>query len=93
MSDTLHIYGQFAQHSSAYITGDIESLTRLRELIELAILNGYGRAPFFVNDGEGYDLCINVLSSKEMNKLSVPYTWEYAQDDRSYFPWNIKLNK
>lgn len=93
MSDTLHIYGQFAQHSDAYIAGDKEALLRLRNLIDLAIQDGVEGVNFFANDGEGYTTYVYCLPNEEVDKLSTPYTWEYAQDNRTYFPWNISLNK
>lgn len=98
MTDTLHIYGQLAEHSTVYIAGGRVSLIRLREAINLALeKEEYDQEPmqimdFFVNDGEGYSVKVYCLPNDEMDKLSVPYTWEFAQDNRNYFPWNIKLN-
>jgi hypothetical protein len=30
-----------------------------------------------------------VLTNEEIDKLSVPYTWDHAQDNRDYFPWDV----
>lgn len=92
MSDTLHIYSQIAQHSDAYISGDREALLRLRKLIDLALQDSAEGMNFFTNDGEGYSTYVYCLPNDEMDKLSVPYTAEFAKDDRDYFPWNVKLN-
>lgn len=89
MNDTLHIYGQFAQHSNVYIAGDRISLIRLREAINLALDNDVEEMEFFTNDGEGYSVVVSCLSEDKMDTLGVPYTWEHVQDNRVVFPWNL----
>lgn len=97
MTDTLHIYGQFAQHSDAHIAGDRTSLLRLRDLIDHVLgKEEYDEVSvegmnFFTNDGEGYSVYVRSFPEEIMDKLSVPYTWEHAQDNRDFFPWNVSL--
>ncbi|AEC53145.1 hypothetical protein SCRM01_199 [Synechococcus phage S-CRM01] len=91
MTDTLHIYSQYAHHDNAYIAGDKGALIRLRDLIDLAIASDVEGMNFFTNDGEGFTTYVYCLPTETMDKLSTPYTAEYAQDYRQFYPWNVKL--
>lgn len=53
--ETLHIYAQSCWHDEAWIAGNREGLTRLRDAIDKALLDGKGNSDHvFTTDGEGY---------------------------------------
>ena len=92
MNEILHIYGQTSWHDNAYISGDREALTRLRNLIDFALKSGVEGMNFFCNDGEGFTTYVYCLPSHIMDTMSTPYTADYARDSRNSYPWNVDLN-
>ncbi len=78
----LHLYAQPFWHAEAYIVGDREGLTALRDAIDAALDTGRGTASPFASDGEGYELEVLAVSTEDAWRLGVPYTDEMALDKR-----------
>lgn len=85
----LHLYAQPWEHSDAWIVGNREGLTALRDALNRALANEQ-TAPAaclqFVTDGEGYT-CFVVPNdadwqSEQWMKLYRPYVDETAKDHR-----------
>jgi hypothetical protein len=74
--NTLHLYAQVQWHDNAYIVGTKNSLTELRNAIDLAIAGHEVKMEADVADGEGYDVFVVMLDDHEplWNELRVPYT-------------------
>lgn len=71
---TLHIYGQYTYHDDVEISGTKESLEKLREALNRALYKGYYSFEDTVNDGEGYNVYLNMLSEEEMDAIKdLPY--------------------
>jgi len=95
----LHIYGQEVWHEEAFIVGDRISLELLRDCLN-QVLEGkedavaHTKAEFSVNDGEGYDLHIALVSDKQMDKMAAPYTKEMARDhgENAIYPASLLLS-
>ncbi len=91
----LHIYGQSAQHSEAYLLGNREGLTKLRDAIDRAIQTGEGWHEAFVNDGEGFATIVvcrdRSFTDPWWQNIARPYTDEYARDTRPEAdgPWSM----
>lgn len=78
----LHLYAQPFWHAEAYIVGDREGLTALRNAIDAALETGRATALPFASDGEGYELEIVAVSTEDAWRLAVPYTDEMAQGNQ-----------
>lgn len=91
MNETLHIYAQEIWHDEAYIAGEREALTILRDAIDDALKKGTSSAQFFTSDGEGFDVQIVVADEPTMNKMMVPYTDDIAkaQGADNFGPWTM----
>lgn len=92
---TLHVYAQEQWHDSAYIVGTKEDLLKLQAAITNAISLGKATPDFFVNDGEGYDVIIQVVDELVAGKLTVPYTDEIASEKNSsgrVRPWELRFD-
>lgn len=81
MTKKLHIYAQDINHSEAYIVGTPEALLQLAMKIIYSLpehpLKTYEydiKEPFFVRDGEGYEVKVKACAEEEINKLAYPYT-------------------
>jgi hypothetical protein len=76
--NTLHIYSPLYPHDDGFIVGDRESLGRLKDAIDYALLSPTGRKDFsvdaFANDGEGYSLRVMCADSAVMSTLEAHYT-------------------
>jgi hypothetical protein len=79
----LHIYPQYQWHCEAYIVGNTEALTELRDALNRAIESGKAETTgkkdgVFVSDGEGYDVVVIPVNepweSETWNKLMYPYS-------------------
>lgn len=76
---TLHLHAQQFEHDDAYVVGTRESLTRLRDAIDVALANkaqhksSDALAEFFTSDGEGYDLYVKVVPVTIETQLQLPY--------------------
>ena len=85
---TLHIYGQRFEHHEAYICGNIEALTHLRNALTLVIDNGESNdVQFKQNDGEGYDVQVVLTTDSEMESLRTAYCdarCDFDEDDFEY---------
>jgi hypothetical protein len=83
MSDSLlHIFGPEAHHDESFIAGNREALVALRNAVELALISGVSTLSGYVNDGEGFELYVMCASDKEMDNLAVPYSTDYARENR-----------
>lgn len=76
----LHIYGQEVWHDDAWIVGGPEALQNLILAIARAINAGHSEQPYYVNDGEGYDL--HVICEPVDQRHEVPYSDEIAMERR-----------
>lgn len=76
--NTLHIYSPTWPHADGFIVGDRESLGRLKDAIDYALLSPTGRKDLsidaFANDGEGYSLRVMCVDSAIMSTLEAHYT-------------------
>lgn len=76
--NTLHIYSPPYPHADGFIVGDRESLGRLKDAIDYALLSPTGRKDLsvdaFANDGEGYSLRVMCADSFTMRELLAHYT-------------------
>lgn len=90
----LHIYGQRAEHDDAFIIGDFEALTALREAIDRALNSPKAETVTpFTEDGEGYLLTVLHDGTSE---LMVPYTdnLDHTREYSGKPPWDLlKFNK
>jgi hypothetical protein len=88
----LHIYGQSYFHEKAFIVGDKEALTQLRDAIDAALANEAGTTLAYVADGEGYDVEVYQENSDTFwEDAQRPYTDEVARDTReeAITPWHL----
>ena len=78
----VHIYGQHSWHTNAIILGNRKGIMALRNAINIALdkTEGRGAQRVYINDGEGYNIEIQIVENKEIDKIHVPYTADYAQD-------------
>lgn len=72
---TLHIYAQYTYHDDAEIVGTKESLEKLRDALNRTLDKGYYSFEDEVNDGEGYEILINMLTEDKMMEQNPPYTF------------------
>lgn len=74
----LHIYAQPYWHCDAFILGDRDSLTRLRDALTRALDSGQPQAiEAFTSDGEAFGAVVAVCDD---DNLALPYTDEAAQE-------------
>ena len=80
----LHLYGQYAWHDDAKIVGNREALTALRDAIDKALADKNGEAELeaIAGDGEGYRVVIRRVPRSFVQRMSVPYTADYARAHR-----------
>lgn len=91
--ETLHIYAQSSWHDEAWIAGNREGLTRLRDAIDKALLDGKGNSDHvFTTDGEGYRVIAMKLTDEELGKLGMPYTDDIAAGGGTVWPWTMVPN-
>jgi hypothetical protein len=79
----LHIYSPYAHHDDATIAGTRDALEALRVSLG-QVLEGkvgvFAQFPgFFVSDGEGFCLQIQIASEHELERSPLPYTADYLQ--------------
>lgn len=88
-TSTIHIYSQQAHHDDAYIVCTKEGLRALRVMLDVADVKGAATSPMMCTDGEGYDLHIIVT---EREDIALPYTEDYAKEDRkkAVWPWELR---
>jgi hypothetical protein len=73
----LHIYGQSIWHDHAFIVGNTEALTALRDALDAALQPGaaVGEVSMFTSDGEGYELKVyREEDGRYWDKSLLPYT-------------------
>jgi hypothetical protein len=73
MSNILHVYGQVKPGYNVEIAGDIESLVRLRDTINDALLHGQEGRNHYTNDGNDFTVYVSCYSVEGMNTRSLPY--------------------
>lgn len=93
MNGVLHIFNQYQQHDEAYIIGNKEALTALRDAINQALENekGLGATDFDecvkTVDGEGYQVLVvrndDDWQAESWQNLQFPYKIASNPD---YFP-------
>ena len=79
----LHIHEQEGNHEEAWIVGNRESLTALRDALTRAIDSDQPQSCIsFASDGEGYHvLILRVEDQKVWDTLRPPYCDPYGVDD------------
>ncbi|QHS09056.1 hypothetical protein [Sinimarinibacterium sp. NLF-5-8] len=85
----IHIYGQERWHDSVGIVGTRESVEALRDALSAALQVSHAEMQDFVNDGEGFEIAIKVVSEQVMHQMAVPYSSEEAKeptDSKRIFP-------
>ena len=90
LNKKLQIIAQGCHHDPAFIVGDSQGLTALRNAIEIAL--GKGEACVnnaFTTDGEGFDIII--ACREDMGDVPLGYTMESAKDNMTLPEWLIKL--
>lgn len=93
----VHVHGQKAWHDDVYIVGNRAGLTVLHDAVNRALNNPDETASTeaFVSDGEGFELVIihndQPWQSDSWRRAAVPYTEEYARENRrnTVWPWNL----
>ena len=81
----LHVYGPYMPHDTVLIVGTQAALERLRAAITQALeQGGLGAAdPFFVNDGEGFDVQVRLETEEGLARYVPPYSAEDLQHDNN----------
>jgi len=91
--EKLHIYAQVMWHTEAYIIGDREALTALRDAIDAALTDNHAQLESSTRDGEGYEVIVQVLPTADhlWSTLALPYTDEIARrtNERTVYPSDI----
>lgn len=86
MDKLLHIFGQGAPHDDVEIVGNREALEELRKTISEALHGVPYSMEASVNDGEGYEITVQLLEgdwdTPAWRKLAEPYTEEWARGNR-----------
>jgi len=85
LNPVLHVYSQYSFHDEAVIIGNLKGLKILHETIGKVIENNshleFGEG--MTNDGEGYDIIVIKEEDEDiLNRLAVPYSAEYAAENR-----------
>ena len=90
----LHVYGQYCNHDSAHIVGNVEGLRALRDAIDQAlavrqsdVFSSASPQPspaaastnVFADDGEGYTVLVAVTDEPRLDGLALPYAAEEFQ--------------
>ena len=83
----VHIYSQHAHHMEAIILGNRAGLMALKKAINTSLgrFEGRGTQEVYVNDGEGYDIEVQIIEG-DIDNLPVPYVVDYAQDKTGINP-------
>lgn len=78
MNNILQIYAQSGPHDGAFICGTEDDLKRLRDALDLMLLENRDKAYLdtFTSDGEGYTVKIIKLEEKQFDQLILPYADE-----------------
>ncbi|MFJ6411301.1 hypothetical protein ACIQLG_00720 [Terribacillus saccharophilus] len=82
----LHLYAQTRHHADAFIVGNREGLTRLRDALNKSLEDGQAQAEFFPSDGEGYDTYIKLLNDDDeelFESLEMPYSEQFGPTNRN----------
>jgi hypothetical protein len=78
----LHIYPQSLWHNPAYVVGDRDGLTALRDAIDRALVsNQPSAAPVYCHDGEGYTVFVAPVGT--LDNIALPYQDEVTAGSRS----------
>ena len=71
---TAHIIAQRGFHDPAFIVGDHNGLTQIRDAINTALEEGSARGRTFAADGEGYSVYVLCVTDAEMADVPYGYT-------------------
>lgn len=76
----LHVIAQRSYHDPAFIVGNREGLTRLRDALNAALEapSTTQKADAMCNDGECYRVCVRCETEREMELAQLGYTYEWA---------------
>lgn len=89
----LHIHGQYAHHTDAYIVGTRDALLALKTAINAALNNDVGSANSYCSDGEGFSIYVIEISEESMKRAAVPYSADYAAESSDSkavsWPWDF----
>lgn len=87
----VHVYEHYSDHCDVIILGNRKGLLALYDAIgnALTTMDGKGTTEVYVNDGEGYDLEIQVVDEKEIDNLPVPYTAAHAKERSNKSPYDF----
>lgn len=80
MKEILHVFGQAAHHDEVFLAGNREALLSLRRAIDEALENKIGECEASVCDGEGFSSFVLCAEDKQLERLAVPYSADYAQE-------------
>jgi outer membrane PBP1 activator LpoA protein len=99
---TLHVFGPGVWHDASFIVGNTEGLTRLRNMINMALSSASASASgsegiavtgdIMVNDGEYFDLIVYCTGPAFPPNGSTPYTEDIAKhgNQDSISPWETR---
>lgn len=79
----LHIHSPSWHHDAAYVVGTEGDLKGLRDLIDKVLANKSKLGgEFFTQDGEGFTTHVIMVKDCEEVEHKLPYTHEFAKDNR-----------
>ena len=87
----LHVYAQHYEHSHSHIVGSVEALTKMREMIDRALIGECSEDAFLAYDGEEYNLRIIAFRKDNPMTLAKPYTDESSREKSENVVWPHKL--
>lgn len=88
-ADILQIYAQPFEHQEAWICGDREGLTKLRDALNIVLdTDAPASAHSYCVDGEGYATVILPVDGETLLDVMLPYT-EFEGVLRTKGPFNL----
>lgn len=70
----LHLIAQPYWHRPAFVVGNRDGLTALRDAIDAALAGGEPAAETMCRDGEGYRIHVRCVPAAEMDAIPLGYT-------------------
>lgn len=85
----IHLFSPELHHAEQGIIGNREGLKALIQTIQKALNDDKADDPFFVSDGEGFNLFVKCLPDNRLNKAALPYKEDYCREERkdAIWPW------
>jgi hypothetical protein len=85
----IHLWPGASFHEDVYIVGNRRGLEKIKARID-SVLNSGGpeKTEVMTADGEGYS--IHIILAEDDTKLALPYTEDYAKENREnvIYPWD-----